>query len=244
MPCGQEANAIGAGRPAGRAAPGGPAPPHERAPGGGSGHQRRGAGPQAEGIDVAGVQPAEQRVDERAGHLPPEPGRHEVADRDVGVAVVREPGHPGREHRLQPGAREGGPRHDAAAQHRPQLGGAGGTDSGGQAAAPAGGPQPAGVGAGGDDVVAQPELVDKGGGRRHLHVQRLGADVDRAPGDVEGEHVTADPRARLQHRHLVSGRAQPARHHQAADSGSDDDDASGPAGAGRRDLRTVRRLHR
>ena len=84
MPPGRAQNTGAPGGPRGRRAP---QPLDQRARALGGRRQLRGGGPQREAVGVAGVDAAEERVDEVFEHVVAEPGADELADARVVVGA-------------------------------------------------------------------------------------------------------------------------------------------------------------
>ncbi len=193
--------------------------------GGGAGVERRGqgghGGPQAERVDAAGVDAAEQRVGEAVDDLVAEAGAQQPAQRDVAarLPVQRPPrlgGHGG-----QPGGRQ-----------QPVEPGGAGRDAeqgaGGQRPGAARGPDGRGRRRRVHQHVGQAQLGEQRGHLGPAGEERLGADVEGHPGEVDGVQHAADAVALLEHVDAggrAEQRAQPVCRGEPGDPGADDRDA-------------------
>ena len=165
---------------------------------------------------VAGVHPAEQRLDEPVGDLGPEPAVDQVADRDVAVDAARAAAPARGEPRSSPSG-ESTP--DAASWSR---------SSGTPISERGSGRSEPRVQIRDDATVGcsigRPELAGEVDALGSAVEHRLGADVDGHPGDLGAQQLAADPGRRLEDEHVVPGRGQVAGGRQPGDAGADDHD--------------------
>ena len=184
-------------------------------------------GPQRQPGRVAGVDPAEQGLDEPVDDRPAEPGADVVADRDVGRDDTARPGLLGAQpndlvvgEQAARGVGVGGHAHQGGAGHR------------GQATAR---PDRGRGGGGGDEVAAGTEAADEVGGLRTHGEHRLGTDVDEVAGDGLEAELPAEPVAPLEDADPRRGQGVEhlERRAQTRDATPHDDDV-GPGGDGLR----------
>jgi hypothetical protein len=182
-------------------------------------------GVEVEGVRAAGVDAAEQRVDETFDDLAAEAPADQVADRD-GLGH-RLPGQP----RLDGRAQEPGRREDAGPGERPQPGRDAADGPGRERAEPVPHPDPRLAGGGGDEVDADGLGEPRGVGDAGQPV--VGAGLDGGAAQLAGEQLAAEPFGLLDDRDADGreGGADGVGGGEAADAAADDDDmAVGPGG--------------
>jgi len=184
------------------------------------GQVRRG-GLEAELVAVAGVDAAEQGVDQPLEDLSPEPPAHERADRLVALQPL-----PGKDE-VHPRAHHAGRGEDARAQQVAGTGGQPRQEPCRQRAQRAARPHERGALAGGDEVLAETELAAQLDRAGRAAEQRIRADVERRACERHGPDPPARALRRVEDRDLrrVVGMGERPRGREPGDAGADDDDA-------------------
>jgi hypothetical protein len=189
--------------------------------------QRGQRGPEREVLAAAGVDPAQQRLDDAVHQLLAHPPADPLGHRDVpGVGRVGGP------RRVLPGPGQPPGRQQAGGGQLVEVGGHAHELPPGQRPDLAAGPDPGRGGARLAQLAGQAQLGDQPDALGPAGQQGLGAGVHLDAADLGDGQLPAQPRRALQHGHGQAGVAEQERGGQPGDAAADDDHGRRPPGAG------------
>ena len=184
---------------------------------GGAG-QVGGDGGQAEAIGAAGVDAADERVDQALQHLAAEAAADDLGDRGVGGRPA------GREDDVEGGAGRAGRTHDTSARERQRAQGHAEDEAVGEGAQLSSTPQPGAGGRRRHQLVAQAEVPAEVGSPGHPAQEGVGPEVEGDPALPGGADLPADPLGRFHDDDVDAASLQVPGGGQPGDARADDDD--------------------